>query len=182
MRGIYSVLFVTLILAGGVSAQIFPGTKSTWNGFDRYDFTFNGQPTYVVVPKTAAPGNPWMMRAGFAGYHEEVAVGLLSRGYYVAEMGIVNMMGSPTAVNHWNALYQNMTSNYGLSAKPVLEGTSRGGLLVHNWASQNPDKVGCILGYVPVCDIKSWPAGKGVVPGMTGLGNSVEWQNLLAAA
>lgn len=172
-----------LIVASFAGAQTYPGTHSTWNGYDRYDFTFNGKSTYMILPRTAAAGNPWLMRASFAdglagNYHSEVALGLLDKGYTVVDTDIINMMGCPAAVGLWNTLYAEMTTNYGLSSKVVVEGTSRGGLLAHNWAVANADRVSCILGFVPVCDIKSWPAGKNVVPGMTGLGNTYEWAQL----
>lgn len=31
----------------------------------------------------------------------------------------------------------------------------------YNWAVDNPDKVSCIYGDAPVCDLKSWPLGEG---------------------
>jgi pimeloyl-ACP methyl ester carboxylesterase len=179
MRYFINTIVLVLTLTVAVHAGDFTGTKSTWHGFDRYDFSFDGKPTYVAVPKVAAPGNPWVMRVGFTDYHEEVDAELLARGYHVVEMNIVNMMGSPTAVGLWNDLYQEMTVNHNLSSKAVLEGTSRGGLLIHNWATQNPEKVQCLVGYVPVCDIKSWPGGHTEYAPSTGLGNPAEWQNLL---
>lgn len=51
---------------------------------------------------------------------------------------------------------------------------SRGGLYVYNWAALHPDKVALIYGDAPVCDIKSWPAGKG-----KGIGNPRDWQLFL---
>jgi lysophospholipase L1-like esterase len=53
-----------------------------------------------------------------------------------------------------------VTSAFGLSPKPALEGVSRGGLFVYNWAVRNPEKVSAIYCESPVCDIKSWPRGK----------------------
>jgi LmbE family N-acetylglucosaminyl deacetylase len=47
----------------------------------------------------------------------------------------------------------------------ALEGLSRGGLNIYNWAAANPDKVACIYADAPVCDIKSWPGGLGKGPG-----------------
>ena len=38
---------------------------------------------------------------------------------------------------------------------------SRGGLIVYNWAAQNPEKVACIYADAPVMDFKSWPMGQG---------------------
>jgi len=51
-----------------------------------------------------------------------------------------------------------------------LLGMSRGGLYVYRWAAANPDKVGLIYGDAPVCDVKSWPAGKG-----KGKGSPRDW-------
>ncbi len=34
---------------------------------------------------------------------------------------------------------------------------SRGGLIIFNWAKQNPEKVAAIYADAPVCDFKSWP-------------------------
>ena len=57
---------------------------------------------------------------------------------------------------------------------PALEGVSRGGLFVYNWAAANPQKVACIYCDTPVCDIKSWPGGQG-----NGLGSKPTWQKVL---
>ncbi|NLX22529.1 MAG: PEP-CTERM sorting domain-containing protein [Phycisphaerae bacterium] len=155
----------------------FPGVKSSWSGYDRYDFSLNGFATRVVAPANAAPGNPWVMRGEFPDLRSEVDEGLLARGYHIVySESIVQQFGSPTALARWDALYDTMTTQYDLSEKAVLEGISRSGLLVHRWAAQNPDKVDCILGFLPVCDIKSWPKGY-----YDGCGNPVEWQNLLNA-
>jgi pimeloyl-ACP methyl ester carboxylesterase len=56
----------------------------------------------------------------------------------------------------------------GLAPKPALIGLSRGGLYCYNWAAANPDKVACIYGDAPVCDLKSWPGGKGKGKGSPG--------------
>ncbi len=69
-----------------------------------------------------------------------------------------------------------MTSKRSLSPRPALEGVSRGGLFVYNWAVSNPTKVSCIYCDTPVLDFKSWPAGKG-----TGIGSPGTWQTCLAA-
>jgi pimeloyl-ACP methyl ester carboxylesterase len=71
------------------------------------------------------------------------------------------MLGSPAAVKHWNACYQEMTEKHGLAKKVALVGLSRGGLYCYNWAAANPDKVACIYADAAVCDFKSWPGGKG---------------------
>ena len=53
---------------------------------------------------------------------------------------------------------------------------SRGGLIIYNWAASNPGKVAAIYGDAPVCDFKSWPAGRGIGKGSLGT-----WKQCLAA-
>ena len=89
-------------------------------------------------------------------------------------MRVPNMLGSPAAVEHWNAFYEELTTTYGFAKKAALVGLSRGGLYCYNWAAANPDKVACIYGDAPVCDFKSWPGGKG-----SGKGSPTEWARLL---
>ena len=73
--------------------------------------------------------------------------------------------GSPRAVAHWNDCYEYLTPHYRFARKVALVGLSRGGLYCYNWAVSNPEKVACIYGGAPVCDLKSWPGGKGKGPG-----------------
>ncbi len=143
----------------------FPGTKTTWSGFDRYDFTVDGKPVLVVVPKEAAPGRPWVWHGEFFGHKPAPDIALLGRGFHIVHMSLPDMLGAPEAVAHWAALHRELTEKHHLSKKPALVGLSRGGLYVYNWASAHPDKVSCIYGDAPVCDFKSWPGGKGKGPG-----------------
>jgi pimeloyl-ACP methyl ester carboxylesterase len=154
----------------------FTGVKSTWNGFDRYDFKFDGRDALVVVPEKAADGRPWVWRARFFADPPEVDIELLKNGFHVAYIDLPGFFGSPTAVAIWDRFYKYLTETYNFSGKVALEGTSRGGLFVFNWAARNPGKVSCIYADAPVCDIKSWPAGK-----LKGEGNPKEWANLLKA-
>ena len=158
----------------------FPGKKSQWEGFDRYNFDFNGKPAIVVVPKQALPGKPWAWRGEFFGAFANVDVALVGKGFHLVYLGVPNLFGSPEAVAQWNAFYADLTGKYGLAKKVALIGLSRGGLYCYNWAAANPEKVACIYGDAPVCDFKSWPGGKLKNLGK-GDGSAAEWQNVLKA-
>jgi dipeptidyl aminopeptidase/acylaminoacyl peptidase len=54
-------------------------------------------------------------------------------------------------------LHQDGVREYKLEPKARLLAQSRGGLMLYNWAAENPDKVRCILGIYPVCDLRSYP-------------------------
>ncbi len=143
----------------------FPGKRSSWFGFERYDFEVDGRPVLVVRPKREAEGRPWVWHGEFFGHKPNPDIALLGRGFHVVYLSVPDMLGSPGAVVHWNALHRELTSKYHFAPKAALVGLSRGGLYCYNWAIANPDKVACLYGDAPVCDFRSWPGGKGKGPG-----------------
>jgi len=156
------------------SAALFPGLPGDYHGFARYDFLVDGVRATVVAPQSTMPGKPWIWRAEFFDHRPELDLALLKRGFHLVYIEVGNTFGAPAAMKHWDAFYQELTHTYGLSAKPVLEGLSRGGLYVYNWAAANPTKVAVIYGDNPVCDFKSWPGGKGRGPG-----SPDDWKKLI---
>lgn len=178
-RALSLVLIAALLLFAAPSAwaklaQPLPGQPSDWKGFAKHDFEFDGRPCYVVAPKAAAPGNPWVWRARFPGFHAEADLSLLERGFHLAFLNTNNMLGSDKALDHWDKFYDKLTKEHGFAKKVALEGVSRGGLFVYRWAARHPGRVACIYADTPVCDFKSWPGGKG-----EGLGSPKDWQNVL---
>lgn len=167
-------LICSLFCIYTVSAADWKGRESVWKGNQRFDFQVDGRNCYVVIPKKAAPGKPWVWRARFPSYHPEVDLILLEQGFHVAYMNTDGMLGSPRALKHWDAFYEAMTAQHYLAKKVVLEAVSRGGLFAYRWAAQHPERVTCIYADVPVCDFKSWPLGKG-----EGIGDKGVWQHLL---
>ena len=137
--------------------QAFPGRKSSWNGYDRYDFTYNERATTVVCPKITAAGAPWIWRPAFFGAFPSVDIALLAKGFHVAYYDLTHLYGSPRSVQLGTKFYEHLTSMYGLSSKVTLEGFSRGGMFALNWAAKNTDKVACIYLDAPVCNAFSWP-------------------------
>jgi lysophospholipase L1-like esterase/pimeloyl-ACP methyl ester carboxylesterase len=157
-------------------AEAFPGKVSQFHSFPRYDFEHGGRRCIVVTPRVAAEGTPWIWRARFFGHQPQADIALLNQGYHVAYTDVGNLFGAPEAVEIWNGFYEYLTKNHRFHARPALEGMSRGGLIIFNWAKVNPGKVSCIYGDAPVCDFKSWPGGKG-----TGKGGGGAWQSCLTA-
>ncbi|MBM4045225.1 MAG: hypothetical protein FJ279_08935 [Planctomycetes bacterium] len=73
------------------TAPAFPGPKTTYRGYDRYDFTVDGCKCIVVAPKSALPGNPWVWRAEFFDSFPQVDLALLAEGFYLAYMNVGNI-------------------------------------------------------------------------------------------
>lgn len=161
-------------------AAPFPGIKSLWKGFDRYDFQVNGKEAIIVAPKLPLPGRPWAWRGEFFGAFANTDAALLTNGFYLAFLSVPDLFGSPEAVKAWDGFYDEVTEKYGFAKKAALIGLSRGGLYCYNWAIAHPDRVACIYADAPVCDFKSWPGGK--LKGFgKGDGSLAEWSKMLKA-
>lgn len=125
-------------------------------GYNLINFKLDSISCKVVMPKKVAIGDPWVLRARFWGHQPQTDIALLERGFHIAYCDVANLFGNEEAVNRWNKFYRLMT-NAGLSQKVILEGMSRGGLIMYNWAAQNTKKVAGIYADAPVLDGKSWP-------------------------
>ncbi|MGA3170750.1 MAG: alpha/beta hydrolase [Chthoniobacteraceae bacterium] len=148
--------------ARGDDDASFNGPKTSWHGFDRYDFTmdmktFEIEPytapaaegdgiqgdtpgkfrCIVVAPRQAAPGNPWSWRGCYWDHQPQTEVELLRRGFYIAYI-------TPDPGPHWDAWYAYLTGKKGFSRKPAFVGMSKGGVDAFEWATEHPDEVSCI--------------------------------------
>jgi len=140
-----------------VERETFPGEKSLFeNRFAMYRDGGN----IVVVPDEVAPGKPWVWRARFWRHEPQFDLAMLERGYHVVYCGVGGLLGNPTAVERWNDYYRFLVEERGFAPKAVLEGMSRGGMIIYNWAIANPEKVAAIYGDAPVMDLRSWPGFK----------------------
>ena len=152
------------------------GTPFNFHGYEGINFTLDGGiKAKIVKPKKVHPEERWIWRARFFGHEPQLDIALLERGFHVAYCEVGGLYGSPRAVERWNKMYEFLTAK-GFHSKPVLEGMSRGGLIIYNWAKANPEKVSCIYADAPVCDITSWPGGKG-----SGKGSPNNWKEAMNA-
>lgn len=150
--------------------------ESDYHGFRCLDFRFEGHDAKIVFPENAEAGRHWIWRARFWGHEPQTEIALLKKGFHVVFVDAPELCGNQEAVALWNHFYDFLTREYNLNPKTVLEGFSRGGLYIYNWGSENPDKVACLYADAPVCDMRSWPGGKG-----KGAGSPDDWKLHLAA-
>jgi hypothetical protein len=93
-------------VAAGAEVYVpFEGEKTSWHGFDRYDFVMDEQTLAItpvesaaddaagsdararcilVVPKRQAPGNPWSWRDLHRDHQPPAEAELLARGFHLA--------------------------------------------------------------------------------------------------
>lgn len=139
-------------------------TAFCFHGFRGYDFRSEETDCKVVCPAREAEGRPWVWRARFWGHEPQTDIDLLEKGFHIVYCDVADLYGSDKATERWDRFYRYLRK-HGFHRKAVLEGMSRGGLIVYNWAAKNPDKVACIYADAPVMDITSWPMGKGTSEG-----------------
>jgi hypothetical protein len=187
---ILSILLNTVFVGYGVRKLLFKYEQyktrqismtnnpvhNQWNGFEIMEFKFNGVDAKIVFPNQANQNKDWIWRTQFWEHEPQVDIALLKKGFHVVYIDVIDLYGNKIAVNRFTEFYSFLIKNFGLNKKTVFEGMSRGGLDAYNWASQNIDKVFCIYGDAPVCDIKSWPGGFG-----KGEGSKNDWRKCLNA-
>ena len=167
-----TILILLTILIAATSCR----NDEVFTEYKIKEFSFKGHDAKIVFPQEQNQNNYWIWRARFWGHEPQVDKALLEKGFHVVYIDVSNLFGNHEAVDLWNDFYTFCVSKYDLNKKVVLEGMSRGGLIVYNWASQNTDKVFCIYADAPVCDIKSWPGGM-----FNGKGSPKAWEICLEA-
>ncbi|SDD83423.1 GDSL-type esterase/lipase family protein [Niabella drilacis] len=137
---------------------------SSFYGFECVSFRYAGRPCKVVRPKVTAGNRPWVWRARFWGHEPQTDIFLLERGFHIVYCDVAELFGNAEAIAAWNRFYKLLQTG-GLAKRAVMEGMSRGGVYVYNWALSNPGKIAGVYADAPVLDLKSWPGGKGAGPG-----------------
>ncbi len=168
------IAMVAMVLLMGQSVQAKAQEDQLWHGYETLDSVMNGHSYKIVFPDIPNENRDWIWRARFWGHEPQTDLALLEQGFHVAYIEVGGLFGNEQAIEIWDAFYEELISEYQLNPKVVLEGLSRGGLIVYNWANLNADKLACIYADAPVCDFKSWPWGYGV-----GVGSEPAWKECL---
>jgi pimeloyl-ACP methyl ester carboxylesterase len=117
---------------------------------------------FVLHPDKPSADGGWIWYAPTIGAYpnksnEWVLKKLLERGFHVAGINVGESYGSPAGRETFSYFHRHLVDKLKLDPKARLLAQSRGGLMLYNWAAENPDKVRCIVGIYPVCDLRSYP-------------------------
>ena len=126
----------------------FPGMAKKWHGYDLHEFKHGGVNCKVVTPTNVACGKPWIWRARFWGTNPSwTRLCWIWGGMWCSVMSVTSLVmtrrldaGMPSMTTWWGAQ---------IFRETVLEGMSRGGLIIYNWAAVNPEAVACIYAGCP---------------------------------
>ena len=100
---------------------------------------------YAPVIDNPNPTHAWMLRQW------------LAKGIGMAGVDVGESFGNPRGRAVFTKLWETLRAQYHADPRPCLLPQSRGGLMLYNWAAENPDRVACIAGIYPVCDLRSFP-------------------------
>lgn len=151
-------ILIVICLAFFISMGSYRDDK-IFKEYEVKEYLFKGHEARIVFPNKKDSNNYWIWRARFWGHEPQLDKALLEKGFHLVYIDVADMYGNEEAVELWNQFYHHCVLAYELNPKVVLEGMSRGGLIIYNWASKNTDKVFSLYADAPVCDIKSWPGG-----------------------
>jgi pimeloyl-ACP methyl ester carboxylesterase len=127
-------------------------------------FTVQDRQAFLILPDKPQAGTPipWVWYAptlrGLPGGAERwMFERFLKAGIAIAGVDVGESYGSPDGRKIYSALYQELVEKRGLARQACLLARSRGGLMLYCWAAENAEKVRCIAGIYPVCNIASYP-------------------------
>lgn len=157
MKGLLICLTLALLGLGSSQGKRLPLSGKT--------FEVGGHTAFLIMPGKPPPAGelrPWVWYAptlpGLPGKEEKwMLTRFIENGVAIAGIDVGESYGSPEGRRLYTALYRTLTKDHGLSSRACLLGRSRGGLMLYNWAAENPAKVACIAGIYPVCNLASWP-------------------------
>jgi hypothetical protein len=125
-----------------------------------------GCTAFLILPDQAAgKENPWVWYAptlpGLPG-KEEVWMfrKFINGGIAIAGIDVGESFGNPRGRVLFSAFYNELVLKNAFSKTPCLLARSRGGLMLYNWAVENPSSVACVAGIYPVCNLSSYPGIK----------------------
>ena len=114
-------------------------------------FAIEGRTAFLIQPDVKSPKEPmpWVWYAptllGLPGWAEKwVFERFLKASIAIAGINVGESYGSPNGRALYSALHKHLVEKHGLA-------------MLYSWAAENPDKVRCITGIYPVCNIASYP-------------------------
>ena len=81
----------------------------------------------------------------------------LAAGIAIAGVDVGESYGSPAGRRVFSEFRRHLVATRGMASRPCLLARSRGGLMVYNWAVENPVHVAGIAGIYPVMDLRTYP-------------------------
>ncbi len=141
-----------------------PDNEASRDVLQRQELEVDGRPAFLILPKERkVKATPWVFYAptllpGLPGEAERwMFERFLKAGIAIAGVDVGESYGSPKGRSIYSTLHKVLVEEHGLAPRACLLARSRGGLMLYAWAADNPDKICCITGIYPVCNLVSYP-------------------------
>ena len=164
MKRVATCIIALLPAYNGTVAAAQTSAPSAEVSLEREKFTVDKRPAFIIAPtKKLAGPTPWVLYAptlgsGLPGKAEHwMFRQFLDEGIAIAGVDVGESYGSPGGRATYSALHKRLTEKHGFAQQACLLARSRGGLMLYCWAAENPEKVKCVAGIYPVCNIASYP-------------------------
>jgi len=159
-RAMVSAFFLTIGFLNAAEPEITKGEKAL--PLPGESFQLDGNDAFVMLPPDAEKDIPWVWYAptlkGLPGNTEKwMFEKFLKNGIAIAGVDVGESFGSPKGRAVFNEFYDYLVKERKFGTKPCLLVRSRGGLMLYNWAVENPASVAGVAGIYPVCNIASYP-------------------------
>jgi hypothetical protein len=128
-----------------------------------------GRRAFLMMPPAVAPsgsqqrgGIPWVWYAptlkGLPSTAEKWMFDqFFAAGIAIAGIDVGESYGSPVGRRIFGEFHSHLVATRGMAVQPCLLARSRGGLMLYNWAVENPVRVAGIAGIYPVINLLSYP-------------------------
>lgn len=174
---LWGACFVLVFAAGcgsltGRGESSFRDTcvESRQFGATRLDFPVGGGKGFIILPPQVRSdaSRPWVWIAPTFIDHPQprkevprddhgwICRQLLSNGFYICGVDVGESYGSPEGRRLYSSLYERVVQEFALDGEACLLCQSRGGLMAYNWAAENPQRVKCIAGIYPMCNLQGY--------------------------
>ena len=135
--------------------------ESTWNGFKRLDFVFEGRQAILIVPDKAVEGKKWLLKTEYFDAFPNFEIEMVRRGYHLAYIKNESGWHKPGDSEAKRRLADFLTAEFGLHEKCLPVGMSCGGLQAMYFTGHCPEKVAALYLDAPVMNMLSCPCAIG---------------------
>ncbi len=135
--------------------------ESTWNGFRRLDFEFEGREAILIVPEKTNEKKNWLLKTEYFDAFPSFEIEMVKRGWHLAFIKNVTRWCKDEDLDLKKRFADYLIENYGLYKKCVPVGMSCGGLIGSKFTAKYPEYVSALYLDAPVMNFLSCPAGVG---------------------
>ena len=115
--------------------------ESTWNGFRRLDFEFEGYPAILVLPNEPNAARRLAIKTEYFGAFPNTEIAMLKAGYHLCYLKNRSRWGTDDDCDRKARFIDFLADEFGTARKVVTVGMSCGGFHAVCFASRYPEKI-----------------------------------------